>query len=122
MAAQFTSATPRGALQPCDLRYIGGMRRDEIISRLRQAEPELRARGARGLYLFGSHARGEAGPDSDIDVFVDKDPSRKFGFDEFMDIYFLLEERLGAKVDYGTREGLHSLLRADIEREAVRVF
>jgi uncharacterized protein len=98
------------------------MRRDDIISKLKEAEPALRARGALALYLFGSHARDEARPDSDVDVFIDKDPSRKFGFDEFMDIYLLLQERLGSDVDYGTREGLHPVLRPDIEREAVRVF
>ena len=98
------------------------MRRSEVIARLKEAEPAIRARGAQSLYLFGSHARDEAGPDSDIDVFIDKDRSRQFGFDEFMDIYFLLRERLGERVDYGTREGLSPALRAEIEREAVRVF
>ena len=98
------------------------MRRDEIIARLKEAEPALRARGAAALYLFGSHARDEARPGSDVDVFIDKDASRKFGFDEYMDIYLLLQERLGENVDYGTREGLHPVLRPEIEREAVRVF
>jgi uncharacterized protein len=98
------------------------MRRDDIIAKLKEAEPALRAHGAAALYLFGSHARDEARPNSDVDVFIDKDSSRKFGFDEFMDIYLLLQERLGSDVDYGTREGLHPLLRPDIEREAVRVF
>lgn len=98
------------------------MRRNEVIARLKEAEPAIRARGARALYLFGSHARDEAGADSDVDVFIDKDTSRRFGFDEFMDIYFLLRERLGDKVDYGTREGLNPSLRAEIEREAIRVF
>ena len=98
------------------------MRRSEVIARLKEAEPAIRARGAQALYLFGSHARDEAGPDSDIDVFIDKDRSRQFGFDEFMDIYFLLRERLGEKVDYGTREGLSPALRAEIERQAIRVF
>ena len=41
-----------------------------------------------------------------IDVFIDKDRSRQFGFDEFMDIYFLLRERLGENIDYGTLKGL----------------
>ncbi len=98
------------------------MRRDEVIAKLKEAEPAIRARGAAALYLFGSHARDEARVDSEIDVFIDKDRSRKFGFDEFMDIYFLLQEQLGAKVDYGTREGLHPVLRPRIEREAIRVF
>ena len=98
------------------------MRRSEVIARLKEAEPAIRARGGEALYLFGSHARDEAGPDSDIDVFIDKDRSRQFGFNEFMDIYFLLRERLGESVDYGTREGLSPALRAEIVREAIRVF
>jgi predicted nucleotidyltransferase len=98
------------------------MRRSEVIARLKEAEPAIRARGAGALYLFGSHARDEARANSDIDVFIDKDRSREFGFDEFMDIYFVLQERLGDKVDYGTREGLSPALREEIEREAIRVF
>ena len=98
------------------------MRRAEVIAKLKAAEPSIRARGETALYLFGSHARDQARPDSDIDVFIDKDRSRKFGFDEFMDIYFLLRDQLGANVDYGTREGLHPALRPDIEQEAIRVF
>jgi len=93
-----------------------------MIAKLKAAEPALRAHGAAALYLFGSYARNEARPGSDVDVFIDKDRSRKFGFDEFMDIYFVLQERLGDKVDYGTREGLHPLLRSKIEREAIKVF
>lgn len=98
------------------------MRRDDVIAKLKEAERALRAHGAAGLYLFGSHARDDAGPNSDVDVFIDKDASRKFGFDEFMDIYFLLQDRLGANVDYGTRDGLHPVLRPEIEREAIRVL
>jgi predicted nucleotidyltransferase len=98
------------------------MRRDEIISRLKDTEPKLREFGVAALYLFGSHARDDARADSDVDVFIDKDKSRPFGFDEFMDVYLLLQERLGENVDYGTREGLHPELRAAIEQEAVRVF
>ena len=75
-----------------------------MIAKLKAVEPALRAHGAAALYLFGSYARNEAQPGSDVDVFIDKDRSRKFGFDEFMDIYFILRERLGVDVDYGTRE------------------
>jgi uncharacterized protein len=98
------------------------MKRQELIAKLKEAEPRLRGFGVAALYLFGSHARGEADQDSDVDVFIDKDASRRFGFDEFMDAYLVLRERVGDKLDYGTREGLHPALRAEIEREAVRMF
>jgi predicted nucleotidyltransferase len=98
------------------------MRRDEAIARLKEAEPDIRARGASSLYLFGSVARDEAGPQSDVDVFIDPDPARRFGFSEFMDLYELLQERLGPEVGYTTREGLHRSLRPEIEKTAIRVF
>ena len=98
------------------------MRRDDVIARLKETEPALRGFGVAALYLFGSHARDEAGPDSDIDVFVDPVPHREFGFLPFMDAYETLKQALGENVDYGTRKGLHPLLRKDIEREAIKVF
>lgn len=98
------------------------MRRAEVIERLKQAEPAIRSLGASALYLFGSYARDEAGPDSDVDVFIDKDPLHDFGLSEFMGIYFKLQEALGVEVGYTTREGLVDFYRPDIEREAIRVF
>ncbi len=73
------------------------MQRDEAIALLRAVEPEIRAHGVGGLFLFGSVARDAAEARSDIDVFVDPDPARRFGFNEFMAVYELLQERLGAE-------------------------
>jgi predicted nucleotidyltransferase len=98
------------------------MRRDEAVMRLKLVEPVLREFGVAALYLFGSHARDEAQPDSDVDVFIDPDPSVAFGFLPFMDAYETIQKAVGANVDYGTRSGLHPLLRPDIEHEAVRIF
>ena len=98
------------------------MRRDEVIARLKETEPALRAFGVAALYLFGSHARGDGRPDSDIDVFVDPAPDKAFGFLPFMDAFETIQHAVGTNVDYGTRKGLHPLLRPDIEREAVRIF
>jgi len=102
--------------------YIETMRRDDVIARLKQTEPALRGIGVAGLYLFGSHARDDARPDSDIDVFIDPDPGKAFGFLPFMEAYETIQQAVGCNVDYGTRKGLRPLLRPDIEREAVRVF
>jgi uncharacterized protein len=98
------------------------MNRDQAIALIRKAEPRIRALGAAALYLFGSTARNEATPTSDIDVFIDRDPTKKFGFIELTDLEFLLEETLGTEVDLCTRTSLHPVLRGDIEKTAIRVL
>lgn len=104
------------------LRYNAVMTRDEVISKLKAVEPALRAQGAAALYLFGSHARDQAADASDVDVFIDRDPGRPFGFVELTNIQFMLEEALGTDVDLATRTALHPRLRAEIERTAIRVL
>lgn len=100
------------------------MRRDDVISRLKQAEPALRELGVEALYLFGSYARDEALPDSDVDVFVEPTPGQEFGFLPFMDAYETIQGVFGAEVEigYSTREGLSPYILPDVEQEAVRVF
>lgn len=98
------------------------MRRDEVIAELRRHEGAIRALGVEALYLFGSHARDEARPDSDVDLFIDRDPARMRSLFDLMDLGHMLEVILAAKVDIGTRTGLHPVLRDSIEREAVRVL
>jgi predicted nucleotidyltransferase len=99
------------------------MNRAEMISRLKAAEPQLRAHGVAGLYLFGSYARDEARPDSDVDVFIDKVPGHRFGFDELMGGYFALKDAVpGIKVSFGTRDGLDRSIKREIENQAVRIF
>lgn len=100
------------------------MRRDEVITRLKETEPALRAVGVGALYLFGSHARDQANSDSDVDVFVEPASGKDFGFLPFMEAYEALQQALGHRVEigYSTREGLSPYIRADVEREAVRIF
>ncbi len=95
--------------------------REETLKRLRALEPQLRARGLTSLFLFGSIARDEARPDSDVDIFVEFAPDARLGWD-FAGAPDVLSEGLGRPVDFAMRDGLHPLLRADIEREAIRVF
>src|SRR5947199_9749224 len=97
------------------------MRCDQVISKLRQHEAELRTLGVEHLYLFGSTVRAEARADSDIDLFFDYQKG-KLGLFELMDIKEEASRILGAKADITTRDGLHKVLRQRIEASAVQVF
>jgi predicted nucleotidyltransferase len=98
------------------------MTRDEVISRLKSAESDLRALGIGELYLFGSYARDEASDDSDVDLIVEfaENPGNRFR--AFMGSLELLAQALARHVDFGTRSSLHPAIRDQVEREALKVF
>jgi hypothetical protein len=98
------------------------MLRDEIIAKLRDAEPRLRARGVTRLALFGSVVRGEERPDSDVDVLIDVDPNVKFSLLDHAGVMNGLEDLLGRSVDVCERDALKPLLRDRILAEALDVF
>jgi len=98
------------------------MNRAEAIARLRGSAGAIKARGATSLYLFGSTARNEARPGSDLDLFIDYDPEKKFSLVDLVGLKLLLEDELGIGVDVTTRDSLHPMLRSEIEISAVRVF
>jgi predicted nucleotidyltransferase len=97
------------------------LQRDEALSRLRALEPELRARGLRSLFLYGSVARNEAEATSDVDLFCDLEPAARLGW-RFFGLGPWLGQQLGREVQLGTRGALHDMLRERIERSAVQVF
>jgi hypothetical protein len=66
---------------------------------------EFRALGARRLGLFGSFARGEARDDSDVDVYVEFDDTKRT-YDNFFALHELLEQLLGRDVDLVTDKAL----------------
>lgn len=97
------------------------MDREQVIAVLRAHQAELHRRGVARLYLFGSVARDEARPDSDIDLFFDTDDPR-FSLIELVDVQERVNAILGTQSDVMTRASLHPMLRPRIEAEALRVF
>lgn len=95
---------------------------DTTISQLLKGKREeiLRLAAKHGAYnvrVFGSVARGEAGPDSDVDFLVDMGPGRTL-FD-LAGLLVDLQKLLGCNVDIAEAEGLHQYLKDRIMREAV---
>jgi uncharacterized protein len=78
--------------------------------------------GVTALFLYGSTARNEAEPGSDIDIFIDTDRHSRFSLFDLMELKHTLEDETGIPVDVTTRDGLHPRLRERIEKSAVRVF
>ncbi|HVZ68666.1 MAG TPA: nucleotidyltransferase family protein [Rhizomicrobium sp.] len=98
------------------------MRREEAIRILKQAEPELRARGVTSLALFGSTARGEARPDSDVDVLVELDENRRMTLFDLSEIKFYASDVLGHQADIAIRKSIRPGYRSSIESDALQVF
>ena len=97
------------------------MTRDEALDRLKRSETALKEAGVTHLYLFGSTARDDARPDSDVDLFFDYE-REDFGIFALMDVKELAEKILNRNADVIPRDGLHRTLRARIEASAVQVF
>jgi hypothetical protein len=98
------------------------MNRTDAIEKLQQHADAVKRMGATALYLFGSTARNEAGSSSDLDLYIDYEPAKRFSLLDLVGIKQFLEEELSVEVDVTTRSSLHPMLRADIEQSAVRVF
>jgi len=91
---------------------------DKLLASQRQDIPEIAARyGARNVRIFGSVARGDAGPDSDLDILVDMEPGRSM-FD-LGGLLYDLQAFLGVDVDVVTEKGLRPRIRERVLREAV---
>lgn len=76
-----------------------------------------RRHGIENVRLFGSEARGEAGPESDIDLLIRLAPGR--GFRDLMDFCDEAEQALHRKVDVVVEDGLSPRIRERVLGEAV---
>ena len=98
------------------------MDRATALTLLKAHEAELRAMGVVGLSLFGSVARDEAGPDSDVDLAAALDRSRPIGLLEFAAIRQRVEDMLGVPVDMISEPIEKERLRRRFDLDRVVVF
>jgi uncharacterized protein len=114
-----TRGATRNILRTTNIPEVSAMRREEIIKLLGACKPELSRYGVSSLAVFGSVARNEVGPDSDVDILVDFESPPSF--DTYMSLKLFLEDLLGRGVDLATPRSLRPQVRAYVERDAVYV-
>lgn len=94
----------------------------DVLRRLRDRKDEWRLRGVAKLWVFGSVVRGEARPDSDVDVVVEFDPAASVTLTGFARLRQDLEDALGLPVDLAEWRTLKPRVRETAERDAVAVL
>lgn len=98
------------------------MDRLTALKRLKAHEAELRSMGVLGLSLFGSVARDEAGPESDVDLVARVDRERVRTLFDLGGVVDHVERMLDRRVDLLTEPVAKPRLAAEVERDRVRVF
>jgi predicted nucleotidyltransferase len=96
--------------------------RERVIRTIREHEAELRALGVTKLWLFGSLARGDARPDSDVDVLVSVPPAQSFSLLDLAGVRLALCDLLGREAGVAIREDLRPRFRDTIADDLIEVF
>ena len=95
------------------------MSRENLISILNDHKVELYNQGVKSLAVFGSVARGDNSPQSDVDILVEFD--HPVGLFEFIRLKHFLELMVGCEVDLVTLDALRPMMRERIMKEAIYV-
>jgi predicted nucleotidyltransferase len=94
----------------------------EVIAILKEHESFFREKGITRLAVFGSMARGEARPDSDVDLVIDLDPDVKFSYIDLGIVEDSSSDWLGRKADMLTRRALRSHVADEVAKDGIDVF
>ncbi len=98
------------------------MNAENAISTLRRHESGLRARGIRHPAVFGSVARGEERPDSDIDIVIEIDPETRMTVFDYVGLKEYIAGLFDGPVDVISRQGLKPHVRSAVTADAVDAF
>ena len=96
--------------------------REQLVTKLRDLRASFANQGVTSMTLFGSRARGDNRPDSDIDLMIDVDPMRKFSLLDLIGVAHTVEDQVRLPADIFMRRSLGSSLLATAKRDAIPVF
>ena len=95
---------------------------EEIIAKLRGIAPAIRAHGVARLAVFGSRARGNARPDSDLDILVDTVAGGTLPTFDHLKVMRLIEDATGLQTQISIRDLLKPRITERIADDLVEVF
>jgi hypothetical protein len=94
----------------------------EALETLRRSEASLRARGVRRAAVFGSVARGDSHPDSDIDIMIEIDPEAHLTVFDYAGLKDYIAGLFDRPVDVVNRDGLKPYVRPAAMADAIYAF
>jgi uncharacterized protein len=97
------------------------MTRDEIIAKLKEAAPALRAEGVKRLAIFGSRARGDAREDSDLDVLIDVDDAKFSGL-SIVGVQHIIKQATGIETQAEMRRSIEPRFARRTADDVIEVF
>ena len=96
--------------------------REQLLAELRALRPEFERRGVVGLSLFGSRARGDNRPDSDVDLVIDIANGARFSLLDLVGIGQLVGDRLGLEANMFMREDFDASFQRTFKRDGILIF
>jgi predicted nucleotidyltransferase len=95
---------------------------ETVIAKLREVEHAIKAEGVTRLAIFGSRARGDARPDSDLDILVETTGRGKAPAFDFFRVLHLIEDATGLRAQISERALLKPRVAERIADDLIEVF
>ena len=96
--------------------------RSEIVQSLRRLEPRLRAKGVTELAIFGSRARGDHHPSSDLDVLISVNDNTKFSLLDLVGVSHIIGDDIGVPANMFMKRSLDPGMKSTIQKDLIEIF
>ena len=94
---------------------------EPVLQAIRRHEQEIRDLGVTALYIYGSRARGDNEPDSDLDVMVEYDPEL-FSLYDLVGVQHIIGDETGLETHVSTRNSFRAASRPRFEPDLIQVI
>lgn len=98
------------------------MSRDMLLQSLLELEPKLRTMGVTHMALFGSRARQDNRPDSDVDVAIEVDPTAKFSLLDLIGVEHEIQDKTSLPGNAFMRRSFDDSFKRTFSRDSIEIF